>query len=539
MVERVINHGFLGWVASGRAHAEQNGLTWDIRLALDGSASDENAWDLSVACRAPLRPRFRLNDLGYDREVLRVVNAKLMAGVAPLERVALPAHWQDFIKAGVALQAFSARNTLGHVQSHGRAIRVLATCVCIFSGAQPWETSADDLRYAIEVAGEAQPSGKLRELVAGFVQSGVDVRMLFDGAPFAHQLATSPRLRRASAPGPVMLDRLSDRNDPEKLPDADTFWELAEIAFTQRPKTFSDHLRFAQVRLLYICGLRIGEVSLVPADCFREKEHLTTDGRPAGALGGISKSLMLRHFALKQQEAEDDSVELVEAYQHVPTLYEQAIRETLDEVRRLTGPLRDRLRLQMQAGRQFPEFDRSDLMPVLDAYTRLTGNPIVTVWGSEKLAVEYEETLDPAILTAIASEQEQALRMGVPVASNVAVAWSKRRALPRFPLLRSHDGTECPGRQPGLQDSSIRVGELEDWLAREVRTKESDTDHLRLVGRRMLPISELIFLRPKRGLVEGRNDGICDVTRYYSVGRVMTADLEKVLNGSEGGLFKR
>jgi hypothetical protein len=63
------------------------------------------------------------------------------------------------------------------------------------------------------------------------------------------------------------------------------------------------------------------------------------------------------------------------------------------------------------------------------------------------------------------------------------------------------------------------VGEVEDFLKSELRTKQSDSSPIRLAEGE-LSACELMFLMPKRALAEGRDAGLCDVTRVSAVGRV-------------------
>ncbi|WP_229007326.1 hypothetical protein [Methylophilus sp. Leaf408] len=66
---------------------------------------------------------------------------------------------------------------------------------------------------------------------------------------------------------------LAERKNAAKLPEKKAFWELVRIVFTEQPKSFLDMLRFAQVKILLLCGLRIGEVCLLPADWKRARDY--------------------------------------------------------------------------------------------------------------------------------------------------------------------------------------------------------------------------------------------------------------------------
>ena len=541
MSDSQANPWFRDWIEGGRELALANGLRWDFPLGSAGRAANADSWNVSVACGAPAIPAHRLNDFGYDTEALRVINGRFASeGEPAIEPAILSTAWQDFVKAGVAWQAFSERNTPSYVVgSFGRAMRFLATCVSMRSGSEPWLTSVDDLQWTLSIAGEAQKSGKLRQLVEGVIRKVVDAKMLFDDGPFSHALVFGEDRATRWARAPEPLASLGARRDAEKLPDAEAFWELADIVFTKEPEGLVDALRFAQIRLLFLCGLRISEAATIPEDWARVKQYVAADGSPAGSVGGISTSLMLRHFAAKQG-ADENSAALVEAFQYVPTQFEEIVRSTLDTVRTITAPLRDRLRQQASTGRHFPEFGDGALIPLTDAFTRLTGNPLVSGVVPEEAVEDYRCSFATAAMDAINAHQRRSMGSGSVLASGVQIFWSKWQKLPGSPALRSADGTPQPSaRSLGLAKLFVRADELEDWVASSTATKMSDTAPLALASGGTIAANELLFLMPKRALIEGRNGGICDLTRYFSVGRVTSEDVIQQLDGRPNGIFAR
>lgn len=73
----------------------------------------------------------------------------------------------------------------------------------------------------------------------------------------------------------------------------------------------------------------------------------------------------------------------------------------------------------------------------------------------------------------------------------------------------------------GWQDQSkiwsgvyFRIDEVEAYIRSQSPTKLSDTMPIKLASGGELSAWELLFLMPKRALSEGRNEGLCDVTRY-------------------------
>lgn len=534
-----MNEAFRAYVSGARDLARIHGVRWDVPVNGDGTVHDDVAWDITAICKAVPPPRWRLNSFGYDKGTLAAVNERLTRdGKASVEVEALSPHWQDLTKAAVAYQALAKRNTPAYIVGQvGRSLRVLGTCAWIRSGLEPWEITVDDIRWTLDIAGAAQKSGKLRLCVAGFVRSILDVKHLCDNGPFQGILGDVVHPPRGKATrDPAMLSRLEDRAAADKLPEADTLWELVDIVFTKQPQTFVDCIRFAQLRIQILCGLRVGEVCNIPAQWNVEREHLTLDGRPAGDVGGISNSLLLRHFAEKQSGPDDNSVFRVEAFQHVPAQFEEVIRTTMRDTLRLTKPLRNRLKQQIETRRMFPEFSRDDLVHISDMYTRLTGNPLMRQEvPPDSMIDDYRSGFELEPLRKIAEHQQ---RSTSGYSSPFSIYWCRWAEADGAPPLRRLDGSPDCGRRRRLSECRLRVGEVEDFLARSMPTKLSDVEPLRLVDG-SLPINDLLFLVPKRALSEGRNDGVCDVSRYFAVGRVTPYDVQNMLRVSQHGLFAR
>lgn len=520
-----MNDAFAAYVTSARALASDRNIPWDLPVNRDGSIDKQAAWDLTAMAGAVPPPTTRLSDLGGDRNTIEALNQRLAEiGRPAVAKTALSRGWQDLIKAAAVQQILVSRNTPAHVNNQViRPLKVLGTCVQALSGAEPWAMTADDVRFARTVATAAQASGKLGELVESVVKYIVDARHLCDHGPF-HPLLKTERGEhtRPVKRGPQIRMRLNDRKSEERLPELRALWELVRIVFTEQPRTFSDALRFAQIKLLILCGLRVGEVCSIPADWKRVRDFVDLDGRDAGTVGGVSRTLMLRHFAEKQWGRDENSVLLYEAFQHVPTLFEPIIEETLDGVAKLTAPLRERLRLQAETGRHFPEFAEDEFISVLDLYTRLSGNPQIRAAGlPDDLVSEYRQSFDAAVLEKIAEQQDRS-----PGAFDKTFhQYWRRLAEAGWPKFASR--------------VRVRVREIEDLVAEQLPTKLSDTAPFPLGDEKFLRADEFLFLNPKRAIVETRNDGICDVNRYFSVGRVTPEDVIGHLAQTPKGIFAR
>ena len=245
-----------------------------------------------------------------------------------------------------------------------------------------------------------------------------DAQHLCDAGPLYSSLAV-PRMKGKGAikakytwSREKLRADLEARKRDERLPERRAFWELARIVMTEKPRTFMDDLRFAAVRTMIVTGMRAGEAALLPVDWKRERTYLDSKGRPAGEAGGISTSLMVRHFAEKQQDEASDSRILRENTQPVPDMFRALLTETLDHVARITEPLRATLKLQCETGRLLPWYPADSLVPVIEIYTRLMGNPFWLDIEQEPFIERYRDGFDPAVLVELHDYQLERRRSG-------------------------------------------------------------------------------------------------------------------------------
>ncbi|WP_175786658.1 hypothetical protein [Burkholderia anthina] len=523
-----MNPHYSAFIELGKTLAREKGLQWDMPLDEVGAASDGVGWNLTVAAGDVPPPTHYLRDLGTDGKTRTIVNVeRAESGLAPLARRPLTAAWQDLVKAAVAEQLLFKRNTTGHVtQNIARPLRVVATCV----DKEPWELTVDDLRVAVRIGKAIQATGKLGDLVVGIVKAVLDAQHICDAGPLYSGLAV-PRMKGKSSikakhtwSQDALRDDLEARKRSERLPERRAFWELTRIVMTEKPRTFMDDLRFAAIRALIVTGMRAGEVALLPIDWKRERTYMDSKGRPAGESGGISTSLMVRHFPEKQQEDETDSRVLREATQPVPEMFRTLLTATLDHVARITEPLRATLKLQCETGRLLPWYPVDGVVSFVEIYTRLMGNPFWLKIERDPFIERYRDTFDPTILAELHAYQHERRRSGngkldmavYQFGNRLKSAMLKGETNLRF---RHADGSLVKGleRMEWLS-THLHVGELEEYIRLTTPTKVPDTAPLPLTVGAVQPW-ELLFLLPKRSLAEERNDGLCDVTRYMAVSR--------------------
>lgn len=529
-----VNEHYQAYVDLGRQIASERGIPWDVRLKPDGTIEHDDAWNLTEMVADTPPPIHRIRDFGADTKALEELNKRRAEeNLRLLPRAPLSRAWRDLIKAAIMEQLFSRRNTTGHVMNNiARPLRVLATCM---QERSPCALQADDILLAYRITKAFQPSGKLADVVLGVTKTIIDANHISDASPLSPTIGlprSSIRKKRAkhTKSSDELRQNLEDRKSAEKLPERRAFWELTRIIFTEQPKTFLDLLRFAQVKAMLMCGLRIGEGALLPAEWKRTRDYYDASGKPAGEMGGYSRALMLRHFAEKQQTSNSDSIVLYEEAQYIPEMFEEILSGTFDQVVKATQPLRDTLQRQIAENRIFPCFRQDELVPAVKLYPYLTGNPFILPMGDDEKAqniASYRTNFDPAVLdemhnTQLANVGDGQLDMAI------YMFYNRMKGKITF---RDRSGAEW--KEPRMRWSSVylRINEVENYIQKTTPTKLPDTTPLRFASGE-LAAWELMFLMPKRALAEGRNDGLCDFSRYFSVGRVDPSMLQNSLSGT-------
>jgi len=526
-----MNLHFSAFVRLGKELALANAVQWEIPLDANGSAIKGHEWDLT-ALAGGVAPKHRLRHLGSDPLILGMINpTRMLSGLPARRPVAFSQGWQDLIKATVMEQVFVRRNSPGHVANNVvRPLRVLATCA---AESEPWRISVGDIAAATEAGKTLQASGKLGDLIAGVIKVVFDGNHLADSGPLYPALSVgrlNPRLSRRAGylkSQPEIRDSLEDRKRSERLPERRAFWELVRIVMTEKPQTFMDELRFAAIRTMILTGFRIGEATLLPVEWRSDREYCDSTKRPAGQLGGFSKALMIRHFAEKQRTRGAGSQILIDRTHYVPAMFEEIVADTLSRAKAITEPLRRTLQKQTASERAFPDFQPSDLVPITQIYTHLTGNAfwldlaedVKQRWIKrcrENYSVEcFDEiqTIQMQLKAQFQAEPTAAFRMYFRRISEIDSR--DHGAL----LFRDSQGDPITiGGRRDVQSIFVRIEDAERHVRAATASKLSDTEHFDLADRRFASW-EFLFLHPKRSLSEERNGGVCDISRYVSVGR--------------------
>lgn len=541
-----MNSFFNKYIDSGKSLAESRGLDWDLATDLQGNIIKTARWDLARLCGLPSPPYFWHSYLGLDLNALDLFNGyRAREGHEPVTTESLSKPWRDFYQAVLLNEILVKRNKPGHALNNvGRALRIIATCAATEA---PWELPPDTIQLSYNVALSLGSSGKLAANVCMVVRNLIDGLHISDRSPLARFCEPYPeqidldknvsKLRQGNntyrATEKVRTE-LSERKSAARLPEERAFWELVRIVFTEKPRTFSDAMRFNQIKIQIACGFRVGENTLLPLDWKRPHDYITVDGRPAGELGGISRALSIRHFAEKQgDDIDPEGVVLYENTQHIPRIFESLVEDALAEAERLSAPLRDRLRQQIETGRLIPEYPLESIVPAWDIYNRLTGSIwLASLPPPDELVGKYRETLDPQFLELIVNQQ-------ISIIARHGVSDNCKKYFNKLPItIRRSDGSPQAGKTV-WQEAYFCVAEVEEMVRESMPTKVSYTTPFKLQAGRFLSSAELIYLMPIRPLIEERNGGILDVTRYFAIGRASPLDLHLHLGGQSNNIFAR
>lgn len=505
-----MNENFKEQIEHAKGIAQEKGINWNITLDEAGCALKGQAWDLTEISGsnegAPklLRTFSKFSDAEQELEKRGILSPN------SLNTRAISVHWQDLLKAFTLNHIVVRNKSVSFAQSAQGAMRFIATV----TQKEPWQIDASDIQLACEISDVCQSTPARSINIQALIRNYVDLHHLADACPLS-ALVKGPRLAlngraKFAKKSNSLATELRERKDANKLPERKAFWQLINILYTKKPVSTADHLRFAMLKLIVMTGLRVGEVVTIPLDWRRTRSYVDESGTPAGEHGGISEVLLIRHFAEKQKQPH-----LYEESIFIPPMFKDEVQQVLEDVERLTAPLRKTLKAQYESGRIFPQYDPTQLVDAVEMYVHLTGNPVWIVLPhppelAECLAA-FRENFDVSIL----QKMEEIQRYSTELAGAVSRYFSPEKRKQGL-ILRDKHGNLSVGR--GVRGKYLLVSDVETFISKFVPTKLSDTRPIKLNNGGQLAPWELLFLLPKRAVGEGRGDSVVDVRKTFSVG---------------------
>ena len=526
---------FTALVCDYRKVAEEAGLAWNQRLFGTGAVAGSERWNLTEIAGSPGETIY-LSHLGTEKKTLAEINRRRAErGEPALDATALPRGWRDLLRALVVKHLVAEKKTPGHAAWNvAHPARCLATC-CFPK--EPWEITPEDVHQALDVV-RAASTGVARnaEAVARWMST--------ERLTHAHPLVGRRKIGQPAFNPKSTKDirsNLEERRRRTRLPGEKEFWELVRIALDEKPASLFDALRLRACLIQVLMGLRVGEIATLPTNVLHARDLTTTHGANPSEVGGRDRILYLRHFSEKQAGADARGIIWAEKSTSVITVFEEIIEQTVTEVLDRTASLRERLKAQNETGRIFPEFDPDQPLNVAQAYPRVTGNPVVCRDDPETEAslADYRKTGDIDRLRDIERRQTALYAGGARLHPTVEM-FAKRSRQDGMPWRDALTAEMVMPRQRLARGQMVvRVSDLEDFLRQKRPTKLSDQTPFLLSGGRALQTHELLFLHPKRALNEGRNGGVCDITRYPFVGHLQPEDIQAALQDRDNGLFAK
>lgn len=521
-----MSDNFTKYIQFSRNLAAKNDVRWTTPTDVNGLIKKPYIWDLSQMAGAGPGPRSIMKWLSYDRKTCEAWPHPLPQ--APNE------NWQNLVKAVVIRKIYLERNKPATIRP-GNIRPLLSLSVCA-GEKNPWELDAVDVRKLLSSINNFDHSGKFATHILSVCKTIFDQNRLSLYSPVTP--VGIPRMETVNGKSIKVRKSLLDRKSHEKLPEEDAFWEIIRIIWSEQPAAAVDVARFAMVKLLVICGMRISEASIIPLDCL-----MWINLNPEKILGKLPKqakrlSLALEHFAAKKRSTRFDSDALYDVKLHIPDMFQDSIVEIIEQFIDYSKPMRDRLRAQCQTGRIFPEYSEDEIVPVLEFYTRLTGEPFIYEDPEEEeLIRKWKTTNNLDVLLEIERRQSSLrgigkLKRGVTHCFTTALSKKNLNGkLERAPFVTE---TGAPYQQNRLDYHKLyfRVKELEARVRLKMPTKLSDTKPRTLrTGKKIYP-HEFLFLSPKRALAETRNGRICDYRKYAFVGMMSPSKLDTSLSGT-------
>ncbi|MEY9191764.1 hypothetical protein [Bradyrhizobium ottawaense] len=262
-----MNASFAAYVASARVLAEGRGLKWDLPCDDAGRIARESRWDLTALVGMIPPPSIHVSDFGVENDAFgRLNEVRRQMGQPELQAVPMGRSWRDLYLAVIIHQLLVRKNKPRSALVPARWIRHLASAA---GDTPPWAVTPDQVRQAYNAALLVGDSGKNALNFDMTVRTVLDDQHLADTPALArfcvplgsdsarqsHERSQGERARvNASFETNRLRSRLSERKSAAKLPEEQAFWEMVRIVFTETPRSFSDAIRFAILKLGIITG---------------------------------------------------------------------------------------------------------------------------------------------------------------------------------------------------------------------------------------------------------------------------------------------
>lgn len=482
-------NNFKNYILEMKKLAQIKKIKWDIEVDKNGVVLSEDRWNLNEIIGNNTRPFYYLSSFELV-DKFRLNN---------IENVIISNNWIELIKAVTIEKILIDKikpNSIMPIIFNLRVIASIAT-------KHPYDMNPEDF---FKVINNIEKIDSLKiTAIKSIVKHIFDIKFLSKFCPIYPYL----NIKKISSSTPLS-NQIDKRDSADKLPENKYFWELVRILYTEEPKSFFDFIRFSQLKLLVLTGLRISEITSLPLNCI--KKHNVLDKKiyeKNKQYGAVSHYFSLKYFAEKLEKENQHNILQIES-QIIPEIFELEILSIVESIEKLTLGIRSTLKNFENKNLGFYD----DYIPAYSAYLILSGNSIFLE------NIEY----DTKELNIIQRQElsNKLIELQIKLLDTKEFTHSFYTYMQRLRL-------KCciynQKKQPYLSHEKIiyrtsffRKSDILNYIFNEKESKSPDLYSIKVNDGSVINSSDFLFLYPKRALIENRNNGLLAIDHYLSIG---------------------
>lgn len=513
-------NNFNKYISEYKSLAIKYNLDWDLIVNSDGSI--ENPWDLTALSNSMNRQCIRLNNFAIHRFYKTYCKSK---NIDP-KIYKLTNNWQDLIKAFCIEKLIIDKIKASSIQTS--ILQPLQTLGSFLHYKDPDKITSSDVSLICKEIREITGNNILSNWILAICKNLIDKYFLSVHSPItvlAKSLLSTHQDKRPEE----ILQNLKSRASSSKLPNKDAFWELIRIIFTIEPKSYIDQIKFAQIQLLVMTGLRIGEIVKLPKDCIVGPFKVLKDDvfKSNKQFGAIKEFYKLKYFAEKQISGNRNQRTLEVAYYAIPPIFLEPIKDIISLIEQLSSPLRNTL-IQIE-NNYFPINKKNHkFISAIDVYLLITGNSNFIEGFSDKIDEIKKLDISERYSSLERHIEFQKKQKSCQFTANFYEFFQKLKkiVMPYNPINKYWIS------KINWWDAQFKVSEIAIYLEL-MPSKQPDLYNFITDTDETIKSSDFLFLYPKRAILETRNEGLIDISRVYSIGVPDRQFLETFLNHCE------
>lgn len=513
---------FDNYLNTYRNIAKKNKLNWEMKVNEDGSIVNQNSWDLSEISGVKNRQHVRLNNFSMHE----FYNIHCHLNNIKKEQLVFNQQWQDLIKAYCIEKLIVDKISAFSVQtSILPPLRILAS---FLNHITPTDITSHDIAYVCKIVQNITGNNILVDWILGISKNLIDKNFLSIFSPITISAKELLLDVKKDSPNQI-LPTLDSRKHGNKLPKKEAYWELTRIVFTIEPKSYIDQIKFAQIQLMIMTGLRIGEIVKLPKDCLVGPFEVLSDEifKSNQKFGAIKEYYKLKYFAEKQISGNKTDRNLEIAYYTIPSIFLEPITSIIKFIEKLSSPLRQTL-LEIENKKFYINKKNHKFISAIDVYLLITGNSNFIEGYSEKIQQIKSLCILDRYTVVIQHVDFQKQKKNQQFTANFYEFFQKLKK-----IVPPHNPTDKPWKSKiNWWDAQFKISDIAIYLEC-MPSKLPDLYIFNIDKKQEIRSSDFLFLYPKRAILETRNDGIIDISKTYSIGVPDRQFLETFLRHAE------